>query len=175
MIDTLNKAGDYLVECLEQRLERASNRTPVLAIRFKALGKYDEAGTLKSCPAFEGVSGHSLKSEASLRHLRADLRGIIDLVDLSVLTHDAPRNVGLVGKRLTMRCTLEPFEGRMVERWGIRRNEPLTRDEIGRLQELYGNLLGNSKAPSASSDDGSERHIPGQVTAPALAAEPVAA
>lgn len=177
MAAQLPQTGVYLVECLRQRLEKASTGTAQFVVEFRTVGRYDTNRNLVPCPPLEGKYQHSLKNDASVLRLRADLRPIGLLDDLTRLTPGIPGGVTLIGKRINMNCSLEPFGGRIIPRWSIERNEAMTQDEIARLQELYGNLLRETNPQSASSESGSEEPVVETVSypEPALAAEPVAA
>ncbi len=147
--------GVYSGMVLDHRLEKASTGTPQFVMSVRIVGKVGDDGQVQPCPSAERSFKHSIGNEASIQRLSLELRRVLHFSDLNQLAHKEPGGSGLVGKTIKLTCYLEPLDGRMVERWGILRSEPLAADEVQSLQCRFGDVLQRMNARFAPPANGS--------------------
>jgi hypothetical protein len=113
--------GHYIAEITAQGFEESSVKgTPAFYLQIRVLSRYDAENTPQACPQFERTIWHYITSETRVVVLRAQLRGIgLEVESLVELDPATPGHASLVGRRITVDCELEDYQGRPQERWRI--------------------------------------------------------
>jgi hypothetical protein len=132
----------------------AGTGTPQFFIQFEVFAKYDSAGNLTEVPRFERTFFRpiSLKSKDArskcIDMLKGDLSAIGEKPqDEAQLDPGNPGALNLLNKQIDVFCAVEPFDGRMVERWTLRTNarEKLSLNDL--RAKLGGRLFEKDDGP----------------------------
>ena len=143
--------GLYQAEILDHGFEESTVKgTPCFSILFRVRGRYDDQHQLQECPHYERSYKQYLANETGLSILKGDLKTIgVQISDLTQLERGTSHSVKLVGLQIDVQCELEPYDGRMQERWRIPRSrKKLDLSAVRLLNDRFGHLLrGGSGSP----------------------------
>jgi hypothetical protein len=143
-MSTTYTKGDYQAEILDHGFDRSQIKgTPAFFMQLRILGRFAANGKLTDCPQYERTYRQYLSTETGFRVLCGDLRTLgLEVASLDQLNLGAPDHINLVGRKITVSCAPEVFNGRQVERWRIARNRAkLDLDAIRALNQKYGHIL----------------------------------
>ncbi|MBL8797629.1 MAG: hypothetical protein JNM56_27260 [Planctomycetia bacterium] len=112
--------GRYLVEIIDQGFETSAvKNTPAFFLQFRVLQRY-QGSALQDCPQFERTYRQYLANTQGLQILQRDLATLgVQFNDLTDLDLGSEQPVSLIGHRVDLTCTLELYQSREVERWGV--------------------------------------------------------
>src|SRR6516165_5263358 len=123
MSTTTYANGRYLAEILEHGLMQSSAKnTPGFFIQIRILKRYNDKGQPGDCPQYERTIVQYLGHETGIGILKGDLKALgVRVTSFAELDPDVPNHVNLSGRQVDVTCELEPYEGRLRERWSIAR------------------------------------------------------
>src|SRR5262245_36024788 len=150
-MSTTYVAGRYLAKVLDHGFGKSESKgTPFFFCQIKVLARLDADGQQQPCPQYERSYRQYLANETGVNILRRDLRVLgVEVTDLRQLERGAPNAINLVGHQIEVVCELEPYDGKVVERWGIARTQKrIDLDAVLALQDQFGHLLRDGNTPA---------------------------
>jgi hypothetical protein len=106
-------------------------------VTFDVMGRFDpDTGELGPCPPGTRTYDKAI-TPRTIEWLLSDLKAIgLDKAGLTYLNPEVPGAVDLFGREIDVACDHEIYEGRVRERWAIRREPARTKLAPGDLEEL---------------------------------------